>query len=1126
MKITNCKFDNLTYGWYFQKVVSADVSNVNFVNVVNSTFNNNIHKGIYTEKLSNATFTGCTFDNNGMNAALLPSYFAPWSAGADVNLKAGNYSNISFDNCVITNNGIGGAKEGAGIMIKARNDGATYGAFPATLTNVSINDCIITGNERGIRFGEPNQNNSTPSNVVLNSNTINNNRKHYSLTDGTDYGDVVNMLSIPISLNSETINAGQNAWYITNGQNIQTIVNSALVFDIIYINNGSYSQASTININKSLSIIGETESGVIIDLSTVAGYGFNITTSNISLKNFTVLPNPSTGTYTIKTNTVSTTPFENLVYDHITINGAKKTPFDVHGFNNVTLTNLTATNTTAGVGIALSGCNGVTLTGITTSGNAWGGVAVYVSKYIFRGSSNVTFDFAQNNINDFFYIEDEFGYYNTNINVSNWTYGIDNIYGTGKSTPDNARMITYTNKPLADALGFGALYNIKYSNTLSYCWNPALQYYVGPIMTIRRALDVAAAGSTINITNGTYTEGNPQLVINKDVTLSGENKELTIIKPAQNTNNSGDGRGFIVVNSGVDINLSSVTVDGDGKLVNIGILSHGTGTIDNCILKNIGYYPSGPSYAGRGIAFYDNNMTISNNTLSNIGRIGIYTYGASVTNGQILNNTFVGKGEGNYLDYGIEVEGGAKAIISGNHISNCQGIASVDNSGSAGIMATTFFANGTQAEVTNNIFENNSVGIAVGYDLTDQTTVIAHQNSFLNNDYAISSSAPVVNATCNWYGTAEAALIAEKIDGNVTFVPYLKTQGGDCNGGLMPDDASVALAAANYTSPVWTDSNPLNSNATLVGVNAPIINTPDINFNNLSSVVFNGSNVLSIPYNNIIGRINNASAKTLFIYFNTNNITSRQVIFEAGSPNSGFNVYIYNSKLYLGIWNASQRRFFSQSISTNTNYLISIEYDGSLVKTSINNILSSSTTFNGLLANNNNANGIGASYNGTRYIDNVTGTGVYHNFNGKIAEILCYNSSSTDLRKDIIDYINAKYHTRYSKETDGLIKAIDANGIQEISWDESGNNYFGETGLSVNNDGEYLNVNFASSEQLQGKLNLYDVTGMIVKSIFNGTFNNGTNSFSVETNELSSGVYFLTVETSTGVDTKQVIIVK
>jgi hypothetical protein len=72
------------------------------------------------------------------------------------------------------------------------------------------------------------------------------------------------------------------------------------------------------------------------------------------------------------------------------------------------------------------------MSNITTSGNAWGGVAIYVSKpqYLNRGSDNVNFDFANSDVADGIYAEDEEGLVNTNIHILNYTYGINNNYAT------------------------------------------------------------------------------------------------------------------------------------------------------------------------------------------------------------------------------------------------------------------------------------------------------------------------------------------------------------------------------------------------------------------------------------------------------------------------------------------------------------------------------------------------------------------------------------------------------------------------------------------------------------------------------------------------------------------------
>ncbi len=311
--------------------------------------------------------------------------------------------------------------------------------------------------------------------------------------------------------------------------------------------------------------------------------------------------------------------------------------------------------------------------------------------------------------------------------------------------------------------------------------------------TIQEGIAAVSNGGTVHVAAGTYVESG-QIVLNKNVTIIGEDKVTTIIKPAADTGASGDTRAFILVNSGVTFNLSNVTIDGLGRLVNIGILSHGPGTIENNILMNIGYNPSGPDYAGRGIAFYDANMTIRNNLLQNIGRIGIYMYGTGVSAAVIDGNIYQGKGVGNWLDYGIEIEGGAVAEVMNNTISDCKGIASVDGSSSAGLLITTYFSGGATANIHDNTFSNNSVGIAVGYGSTDTSTVTAEDNKFLGNDYGISSTNPTVDADRNYWGTVFKSGIQTQISGAVLFEPYWL-------------DEPMTILSGTLVTPVFVDDD-------------------------------------------------------------------------------------------------------------------------------------------------------------------------------------------------------------------------------------------------------------------------------------------------------------------------------
>ena len=199
LTITNSAFNGLDYGWYLHKDVSADASTVSNVSVSATTFNDNVSKGLYAEKLTNATFDGCTVLNNGDAAwGNTCTQFKAFLAGFDINLKAGNYQNITIKNSVFTGNATGQAKEGVAIALKARDDGATYGPFPAALNNVVVENCIITGNERGIRMGEPDKSNASPTGVVIRNNAIFGNNKSYTGTDGTAYGNIIN-LTAPVA---------------------------------------------------------------------------------------------------------------------------------------------------------------------------------------------------------------------------------------------------------------------------------------------------------------------------------------------------------------------------------------------------------------------------------------------------------------------------------------------------------------------------------------------------------------------------------------------------------------------------------------------------------------------------------------------------------------------------------------------------------------------------------------------------------------------------------------------------------------------------------------------------------------------------------------------------------------
>jgi len=262
--------------------------------------------------------------------------------------------------------------------------------------------------------------------------------------------------------------------------------------------------------------------------------------------------------------------------------------------------------------------------------------------------------------------------------------------------------------------------------------------------TIQAAITEADAGDTIFVAAGEYVETG-QIVIDKNLTIVGADKETTIIKPEQNTGSSGDARGWFLVSTGCEFNLSNVTLDGEGWEVHQVIRSFGSGTIDTCSLKNIGY----EEYYGLGIVIMgDYNMTVSNNEFSNIGRIGIQAFGPGVTDAKILGNTYTGKGEGDWLDYAIEISAGANATVDGNTIRNCGPATDyAGNWSGAGIYVEEAFAEEedigtTFATVTNNVIENCQIGLAIGTGIetyVEEPSVFTSGNTFSENSWHVTN---------------------------------------------------------------------------------------------------------------------------------------------------------------------------------------------------------------------------------------------------------------------------------------------------------------------------------------------------------------------------------------------------
>ncbi|MCD6215722.1 MAG: right-handed parallel beta-helix repeat-containing protein [Candidatus Aenigmarchaeota archaeon] len=297
------------------------------------------------------------------------------------------------------------------------------------------------------------------------------------------------------------------------------------------------------------------------------------------------------------------------------------------------------------------------------------------------------------------------------------------------------------------ALFLGSLSSAVFAATLNVC--PTGCTY----SSIQQAIDAATSGDTINVAAGTYTEG--ITIINKDLTIVGDASNKPIIYPTEDTGLANaigaNGRGWFQI-TGASVTLKNLIFDGTGKNIRTAVHFHGNstgGSVENCDFRNIRH---ANQYYGRGINNYGQHLDVIGCTFNNIQRIGVFTFNPSAET-LIKDCTYRGKGTGDFLDYGFEAGNGANITVEDNTITNCKGVASVDGSTSAGILVTTYYGPGTTATIINNTISDCTSGIAVGYDASDTSVVIANYNNIIKNDNAgISSTGPSVNAENNYWG--------------------------------------------------------------------------------------------------------------------------------------------------------------------------------------------------------------------------------------------------------------------------------------------------------------------------------------------------------------------------------------
>jgi hypothetical protein len=191
--------------------------------------------------------------------------------------------------------------------------------------------------------------------------------------------------------------------------------------------------------------------------------------------------------------------------------------------------------------------------------------------------------------------------------------------------------------------------------------------------------------------------------------------------------------------------------------------------ISNSIFNGGSHMWISSSYSGSGANHYNASPIISNNTFQGIQDIiSTYAIGTFYASALIANNTISG------YNQGLVMSSDTATVVQGNLITgNTYGIETIVHQGDVSPI------------IQNNTITNNTVGISLTAQFSAPTSaVLVYNNIYFNTNYNLQSAVSSnINATFNWWGTADTTAISTAIYdynedfnlGTVAFDPILSS---------------------------------------------------------------------------------------------------------------------------------------------------------------------------------------------------------------------------------------------------------------------------------------------------------------------------------------------------------------
>lgn len=370
-------------------------------------------------------------------------------------------------------------------------------------------------------------------------------------------------------------------------------INAVVSGGTVNVAAGTYSQSSTLNVSKSVTLAGAGQGNTFIDARGVNSYGMQVSADNVTLRDFT-LYGPAANfasAYGIKVSPGSSNAnarLRHFTITRVTSRGAGKAELDLNGVDGALIDQVTLngalvgndSSTSAGAGLQLTDSANITVRNSRTLNNAWGGLAIYqANNHYYQQVSGIQIEgnnqFTESNpvymqrhaaaLHEFGTLSIEgFGYAVRNAALNGYTWlqvGKQQAYDFAVNVPDASTNVS----TVQTWSGAGA--------------TPDFQVGVGNLsgggtraMSIGAAISQSASGAGIAVDAGSYNES-INLNSQRNLRFSGATLQgLTLQAGAANSGIGGQvtvtGAGGITADAALRL-LSDTTLSTNGGNISL-----------------------------------------------------------------------------------------------------------------------------------------------------------------------------------------------------------------------------------------------------------------------------------------------------------------------------------------------------------------------------------------------------------------------------------------------------------------------------------------------------------------------------------------------------------------------------